>query len=274
MKVFISADMEGATGVTTWDDVHAGKPPYERFRRLLTGDVNSAIEGALEAGATEVLVNEAHSTMRNILIEELNPRARMISGFRGKRLAMMEGIDGGFDAAILVGYHAMAGTEAAVLNHTFFLSVHNFWINGVRVGETGISAALAGHFGVPIVLVAGDDKVAKEAKALLGTVETAVIKEAISRHSANCLTPKESGERIRQAAKRALELDAEPYRPDPPVKFEVEFTSPDMASLASSFPGVVQEGTRKISYTAEDVLKGWKVILPSMLFASSAEPRP
>jgi D-amino peptidase len=274
LKVFISADMEGATGVTSWDDVNAEKPPYQRFRRLLTGDVNSAIEGAIEAGATEVLVNEAHSTMRNILLEELNPAARMISGFHGKRLGMMEGVNGSFEAAFLVGYHARAGTDAAILNHTFFLSIHNLWINGVLVGETGLSAALAGHYGVPVVLVAGDDKVGREARQLLGTVETAEVKEAISRYSASCLTPKESGERIKEAAKRALALDAGPYRPEPPVKFEVEFTSPDMASLASTVPGVVREDSRRISYTAEDVLKCWSVVFPSMLLATTADPRP
>ncbi len=98
---------------------------YERFRKLLTDDVNSAIKGAIEAGATEVLVNEAHATMRNILIEELNLAARMISGFHGKRLGMIEGIDGSFDAAFLIGFNARARTDAAILNHTFFLSIHN-----------------------------------------------------------------------------------------------------------------------------------------------------
>lgn len=273
MKVFISADMEGATGVTGWDDVGPGKQPYERFRKLLTGDVNAAIEGALEAGATEVLVNEAHDGMRNILIEELNPGARMISGFRGKRLCMMEGIDEGFDAVFLVGYHARAGTDAAILNHTLFLSVHNFRINGIPVGEAGISAALAGHYDVPVVLVTGDDKVATEARALLGIVSTAVVKEGISRYSAKCLTPEESGARIRQAAKEALGMAAETYKPEFPVKLDVEFTSPDMAATASTVPGVVRERPRTVSHTAEDFLGAWSVIFPAMMLATTAEPR-
>jgi D-amino peptidase len=273
MKVFISSDMEGATGVTGWDDVRPGKAPFERFRRLLTGDVNAAIKGAFEAGADEVLVNEAHDGMRNILIEELDKRATMISGFRGKRLAMMEGVDESFDAAFLVAYHARAGTDAAILNHTFFTSIHNFWIDGVLVGETGLSATLAGHYGVPVVLVTGDDKVSREAKELLGTVETAVVKEGISRYSANCLPPDQSSARIREAAKRALSLNIDPYQPKKPVKLAIEFQSPDMAAFASSVPGVVREGPRTISYTAEDVLATWNVVFPSMMLATTAEQR-
>lgn len=273
MKVFISADMEGTTGVTSWDDVSPGKPAYERFRKLLTGDVNAAIEGALEAGATEILVNEAHGPMRNILIEELNPRARMITGFMGKRLGMMEGIDDTFDAAFLISYHSRAGTEAGILNHTLILNIQNFWINGVLVGEAGISAALAGHYDVPIALVSGDDKVAKESAELLGDVETAVVKEGIDRYTAKCLTPKESGERIKQAAMRALGRAGElkPYRVEAPVKLEVEFTSASMASLAAAFPGIVREEPRKISYASEDLVRGWNAAWPAILLGMSAE---
>jgi D-amino peptidase len=275
LKVFISADMEGATGVTCWDDVSPGKPAFERFRKLLTRDVNAAIEGAFEAGATEVVVNEAHDGMRNILIEDLNPRARMISGFRGKPLCMMEGIDASFDAAFLIAYHAKAGTTAAVLNHTLTLSIQNFWINGVIVGESGISATLAGHYDVPVALVTGDDKLVKEARGLLGNIEATEVKQGISRYSASCLNPEESSERIKQAAARALVRidDLKPYKPATPVRFEVEFTSPDMASLASAFPGVVAEEPRKISCELEDVLKCWNIIWPSILLGMNAEPR-
>lgn len=275
MKVFISADMEGTTGVTAWDDVTTGKPSYERFRKLLTGDVNAAINGALEAGATEVLVNEAHGGMRNILIEDLNPKARMITGFMGKRLGMMEGIDESFDAAFLIGYHARAGTDAGVLHHTLTGSIHNFWINGVLVGETGISASQAGYYGVPIALVSGDDKLAKEAKELLGDLETAIVKLGVDRYTARCLSPKESSERIKQAAKRALERirELKPYQVETPVRFEVEFTSVGMASLASAIPSVVREGPRKISHTSENVIEGWNIIWPSILLATNAEPR-
>ncbi|MFQ6054329.1 MAG: M55 family metallopeptidase, partial [Candidatus Bathyarchaeia archaeon] len=213
--------------------------------------------------------------MRNILIEELNPKARMITGFEGKRLSMMEGVDSGFDAAFLIAYHARAGTDAGVLNHTFILNIQNFWINGALVGETGISAALAGYFGVPIALVTGDDKVAGEARELLGNVETAVVKEGLDRYTARCLTPEESGERIRRAAERALRnLDAlKPHRVETPVRFEIEFTTVGMAAQASAIPGIVREGARRISHTSEDLLRGWNTILPSILLAMMAERR-
>jgi len=177
MKIFISADMEGETGVTGYNDVSFEKPPYERFRKLLTGDVNAAIEAAFDAGTTEILVKDAHHSMRNILIEELNPKARLISGSEGKKLCMMEGVNRGFDAAFLIAYHAMAGTEGGVLHHSTSWNIHNFWINGVLMDEAGISASLVGYYDVPIALVTGDDKVTEQTKELLGNIETAVVKE-------------------------------------------------------------------------------------------------
>jgi len=189
---------------------------------------------------------------------------------------MMDGVDGSFDAAFLISYHARAGTDAAIMNHTLLGSIHNFWINGVLVGEGGISSAIAGHFGVPLALVSGDDKVAKEMKELLGDVETAVTKYAVDRYTARCLTPEETGARIKQAAKRALGRlgDFKPYRVDTPVKLEVEFTSASTALLASTVPGIVREGPRRISVTAEDMIQAWSAIWPSLLVSMPAENSP
>jgi D-amino peptidase len=275
MKVFLSVDMEGATGVTSWAEVNPNKPQHERFRKFLTGDVKAAVEGAFQAGATEVLINEAHDGMRNILLEEVDPKVKIITGFEGKELCMMQGIDESFDAVFLVSYHAKAGTDGAILNHTLTGAIHNFWINGVLVGESGISAALAGHYGVPVALVTGDDKVAAEAKGLLGHVETAVVKEGLDRYSAKCVAPKESGEMIKKAAASALENigSFKPYKVKTPVKIEVEFTSPSTALLACTIPGVVREGPRKISYSAENVVKAWGGIWASIRLGMSAETR-
>jgi D-amino peptidase len=275
MKVFLSVDMEGATGVTSWAEVSPNKPQYERFRKFLTGDVKAAVEGAFQAGATEVLVNEAHDGMRNILLEEVDPRVRIITGFEGKKLCMMQGIDDSFDAAFLISYHAKAGTDGAILNHTLTGAIHNFWINGVLVGESGISAALAGYYGVPVVLITGDDKVAREANDLLGHVETAIVKEGLDRYSAKCMTPQESREMIKKAATTALEnIDRfKPYKVRTPVKIEVEFTSPSTALLACTIPSVVREGPRKISFSSENVIKAWEVIWPSIRLGMSVEAR-
>ena len=189
---------------------------------------------------------------------------------------MMEGIDASFDAAFLIGYHARAGTEKAILSHTLFGGVHNFWINDVLVGETGISASIAGHFNVPVAMIAGDDKVVGEASDLLGNVEAAVVKKGVSRYTADCLTPCESSRVIREKAKNALEnlKDYSPYTVGKPVKIEVEFTSVDMASDASCIPGINNKDSRTISLESDSVPNAWGLAWPGILLAISATRRP
>ena len=182
MKVFISVDFEGATGVSHWDDVIPGKPRYEYNRKFITKDVNSAIEGALEAGCNEIIVNDVHDMVgsTNILLDELPPEATLLTGYQGKKNPLMEGIDNSFDASFLIGYHSRAGTDASVMSHTMLLSVLDFWVNDVAVGETGLAAVQAGYYDVPVKLVVGDDKVGLEAKQLLGNVETVSVKKSLS----------------------------------------------------------------------------------------------
>ncbi len=263
--------MEGATGVTTWDDVSPGKMFYNQSRTLITQDVNAAIEGALEAGATEILVNEAHNGMRNLLIDKINPKARVIRGFAGKKQAMMEGIDNSFDKVFLIGYHARAGTQGAILNHTWFLEVHNFWINGVVVGEGGLSAAIAGDYGVPVALVTGDDKAILEMKALVPGVVGAEVKKGISRYSADCLPPEVTYGLIKEAAKRAVSCIVKPYSVSSPVVVEVEFTSVEMANMASWVPSVDLVEARKVRCVGDSFVDAWKIIFASMLLGWGAE---
>jgi D-amino peptidase len=155
VKVFISVDFEAATGVSSWDDVMPGKPRYETNRKLITKDVNSAIQGALEAGCNEFLINDLHDAVgsTNIIHDELPPEATLITGFVGKKHPLMEGIDNSFDASFLIGYHSRAGTDASVMSHTMFRYVLDFWVNDVVVGETGLSAVQAGYYDVPVKLV-------------------------------------------------------------------------------------------------------------------------
>ena len=154
MKVFISVDMEGITGVVNWDHTAYGKDSYERFRRLMTKEADAAAKGAFDAGATEVIINDSHGGMRNIIIEDLDPRVKLITG-SSKPLSMMEGIGPDFDAAMFIGYHSRASTTG-VLNHTYTGRVANFWVSGKCLGETGMNALIAGHYGVPVVFVSGD----------------------------------------------------------------------------------------------------------------------
>jgi D-amino peptidase len=272
MKVFISSDMEGTSGVTGPEDVDPRKEPYKRFQKVMTGDVNAAIEGALLAGADEILVNDSHNGMRNILIEELNPKAQLISGFT-KPLCMMEGIDRSFDVAIFTGYHARVGTAAAVMNHTIFgKEISDVWINDVLVGETGINAGLAGYFGVPVGAVAGDDKVTKEAKAFLGDIETAAVKEGIDRFVAKCLSLEQSRALIKNAAKRAVERRKEfkPLKFSSPVKFKVRFASTAEAAAASVLPIVTREEPRIVSITYNDYLEAFRTFFGVLMLASTA----
>ena len=274
MKILISVDMEGATGVTTWEDVMPGKMFYSQSRKLLTADVNSAIEGALEAGASEILVNESHDGMRNLLLDEVNPRARVIRGFGGKQLCMMEGVNESFDKVFLVGYHARAGTLGAILNHTLLGEVFNFWINGVLVGEGGISAALAGHFGVPVALVTGDDKVIREMRGLLGNgFEGVEVKKGISRYSADCIPPEATSGMIRDAARRAMSAEVKPYRVKSPCTIEVEFTTLEWGNMACWVPKVERVEPRKVKCTADNVVDAWKPIWASILLASGMGTR-
>ena len=185
MRVYISVDMEGIAGVAHEDQTdpiaprHAGE--YNRFRRLMTNEANAAILGALEAGAKAVLVNDSHWLMRNLLAEELHPAAELISG-GPKRLSMVEGIDAGFDAAMFIGYHAQAGTRHATIDHTYTSRVHQARVNGQAVGELALNAAMAGLHGVPVALISGDQALAAETRALLGSdVETVVVKHAVGR---------------------------------------------------------------------------------------------
>lgn len=210
-------------------------------------------------GAEEVLINDSHWNMRNILIEELNPKAQLISG-DGKPLSMMQGIDDSFDLALFVGYHARAGTEAAVMDHTFFgKMVADVWINDKPTGETGINAGIAGYFGVPVGAVTGDDKLVKEARDLLGAIETATVKHGINRYAAKCLSTTQSHKLIKNAARRAVERREEfkPIKYSPPVKFTVRLASTAEAEIASTLPMVNREDPRTVSVVSENYLEAF-----------------
>lgn len=262
MKIYISADMEGITGVSNWADVTPESREYHRFRKLMTHDVNAAIEGALEGGTSEVLVKDAHHEGRNILIEELHSQAQLIYGLGGP-LCMMDGIDETFDAAFLIGYHAKAGTLEATLPHTFYgEEVEYIKLNGSLYGEIGISMLLAGYYEVPVVLVTGDDKACGEAKRMQENLEVAVTKKALDYSSAQCLSPSETSKIIKNAAKKAVERvnSFQPYKISSPFEFEVKFGLTSMASLATLIPAVDRIGPRTITVRAEDLIKGWKTV--------------
>ncbi|PSN84691.1 hypothetical protein B9Q02_09200 [Candidatus Marsarchaeota G1 archaeon BE_D] len=270
-RVYISADMEGVTGVVSQEDVTPGRLNYERFRKLMTQDVNAAIEGAIDAGADEVLVNDSHGEMRNILIEELHPKASLISGFN-KPLYMMEGIDQNFDCVFFIGYHSMVGGRG-VLSHTFS-GASRVLLNGRPTSEGEVNAMIAGYFGVPVTMVSGDQHTVSEIKEVLGEgVEGAVVKHAIDRYSARCLHPSVTREIIKKAAYRAF-LKAKqisPYKPKPPITLEFEFLQPSMASRAAYLPFVEQLDARTVRVSANDAISAWRLFWSALLLGRSAE---
>jgi D-amino peptidase len=267
MRVYISIDMEGVAGVVHEDQTdpieprHAGE--YNRFRRLMTNEANAAIAGALEAGATGVVVNDSHWLMRNLVAEELNPVAELLSG-GPKRLSMVEGIDGGFEAAMFVGYHARAGTRNATIDHTYTSRVYEARINGQPVGELALNAAMAGFHGVPVALVSGDQTLAAEAKALLGSaVETVVVKEAVGRFAARSLAPSVACQRIRAGAAAALTRIHSPFTFKAPFRLEVDFVESQMADMAELVPGSGRTGGRSVGYSGDDyreVFRAWRAM--------------
>jgi D-amino peptidase len=229
----------------------------------MTAEANAAIEGALDGGAQTVLVNDSHWHMRNLLPEELHEAAELLSG-GPKRLSMMEGIDTGFDAAVLIGYHARAGTARAVLDHTYTDRVRDVRVNGRHMGELGLNAALAGSYGVPVVFVSGDRAATEEARGLLGVgLGTVAVKDAVSRHSARSVAPAVARRRIREGVADALRQPHAPFTVEGAVTIEVEFTFTYQADYAELVPGSVRCGPTTVAYTHADyreLFRAWRAM--------------
>ena len=258
MKILIACDMEGISGVTCWDHVDPSHAEYQRFRFIMTQDVNAAIEGACTAGADEIVVADGHWNSGNILIEELDERARLNAGSPSP-FSMVQGVDSAVDAAIFIGYHARAGTQNAILDHTWSSTrVINLWLNGRLVGEFGLNAAVCGHFNVPVLMVSGDQSVAAEAREWVAGVQTAVVKTASGRWAAECLPLEASEDLIEETAEKAVHEFIKGRGPQPlkvktPVEFIVELAASQMADNAALLPGVERLDGRRLRYIAEDM---------------------
>jgi D-amino peptidase len=259
MKIYISADMEGASGIVHEAPTEPGAREYDRACALMLGDVNAAIEGALAGGATRILVNDSHWNMRNLRIEDLHPAAELISG-SPKPWSMVEGIDLGWDAAFFVGYHAMAGTAQATIDHTYTDAIARVTLNGQAVGELGLNAAAAGNFAVPVVFVSGDQSLAAEAKALFKEDIVAVeVKRAVSRTAAHCLPLPEARRRIREGAEHAMKLKGKPWQLSKPIHLEVELVKASHADQAALTPGVTRVDGRTLRFSHREYMEVYRV---------------
>lgn len=259
MKIYISSDMEGSTGVVSAAQVDCTKPQYAFGKAMQAADVAAAVKAALDSGAECVVVNDSHCTMTNMDIAGFGGEVRLITG-APKLLGMVEGARG-CDAAIFLGYHAMAGTEKAVLDHTFDQhTIYGLAINGRKMGETGVNALLCGALGVPVIMVSGDDALCLEAGSLLGRqLETCSVKEGLGRAAALCLTPESSAELIRSGVKRAVERlkkgEFAPFTPAAPYLLEVTLMNTLQTDAASLVPGAVRTAARTLRFETEDALE-------------------
>ncbi|MDQ0810112.1 D-amino peptidase [Streptomyces sp. B3I7] len=271
MKILLSADMEGATGVTWPADVLPGTPQWERCRSMFTSDVNAAVQGFFDGGADEVLINEAHWTMRNLLLEQLDDRAHMLTG-RHKPLSMVEGIQhSDVDGIAFLGYHAAAGMEG-VLAHTYLANqITGVWLNDVRASEGLLNAHVAAEYGVPVVLVTGDDVTCEDALGYAPEALKVAVKDHVSRYAAVCRTPARTAADIRAAAKDAATL-AVRHAPAQggPFTVAVEFDAEHLAAATTVVPGVARAGERKVAYTSATMYEGIRTFKAVTTIASAA----
>ena len=258
MKLLIAVDMEGISGVVNWDQVDPGTAEYQRFRAIMTDDVNAAIQGAASGGADEFVVADGHWASSNILIEKLDPRASLNCGTPSE-FSMVQGVDSGVDGALFIGYHARAGSLHAILDHTWSSTrVANVWLNGRITGEFGLNASVCGHFGVPPLMISGDQSVCAEARDWAPGIETAQVKTAGGRYAALCLPLETSQNLIRETAERAVRNFLAGIYPAPletrtPVDIKVEFQSSNMADSVMIMPGIRRLDGRTVELTAPDM---------------------
>jgi D-amino peptidase len=253
MKIFISADIEGVAGVVTSLQGQPGNPEYERARRLMTQEVNAAIGGAFDGGASYVLVNDSHGPMVNLIPEDLDPRAECIIG-RPKPYNMAAGLDGSFDAVFFTGYHSGAGRHG-VLSHTVSgLAFQSLRLNGIDCAEATLYGAYAGGLGVPVALLTGDDQLEAQCAPLFPGVQMAVVKQALGHRSARALSPEMARARIRSAAAAAVRgiAGCKPYRILGPCRLEADFTTVAMADLCATIPHSERYAPRTVAFACAD----------------------
>lgn len=256
VKVFISADMEGVAGVVTPEQLGPTGFEYGRFREFMTAEVLAAISGARAAGATEIVVADSHGNMQNLLIDQLPDDVMVVRG-SPRPLSMMQGIDSTFDAVVFIGYHAAATNLEGVRAHTMssarYAAVR---LNGTPIAESAMNASIAGHFGVPVVMVSGDDAAVAEVQALIPGVEGAIVKRAIGFHSAMTMTPEAARTLIRQRVQAGVAKrdQIQPHRIRTPVRLDLTFKNYRPAEVLAYLPIVERPSDRTIAYTAPTIL--------------------
>jgi D-amino peptidase len=274
-KLYISADMEGVAGVVSEQQLGPAGFEYERFREFMTAEVTTVIETAFAAGVSEIVVSDSHGNGQNLLVEKLPQRNVTVIRSWPRPLMMMQGIDGSFAGAILLGYHTSTHNSAGVRAHTISSArLADVRMNDVPVGEAEISAAIAGHFGVPVVMVSGDDQVVKEVTAAIGNIEGAVVKWASGFHSARTLTPGEAKAALREATQRALGRlkDFKPYAVKAPIRLDVRFKNYRPAEILSYLPIVERLDSHTVRFVGKDIVATSKFLEFMVTYEPGLEP--
>jgi D-amino peptidase len=276
MKVFLSFDMEGVAGIVDWEQCIGAGPSYEIGRRLTLGEVNAAIDGAMAGGASELVVNDSHWTMRNLAPDELHGGATYLSG-RHKPGYMTEGLDGSFDAAFFVGYHGSAGTSS-VLSHTYNPNaIMEVRLNGHVAGEAAVNALVAQHHGVPLGLITGDGTTAEETRWFAPDAERVVVKDSITRFAARSLHPDAAREAIRRGATSAIRAVAAGRVGSTlfslPAKLEIDLMTEDMAEMATWLRSVDRSGRRTVTIEGGDALATFRAFVAVVYLTRQAEGR-
>lgn len=274
MKLYISGDMEGVAGVSSWQQVDARTPhpEYQIYRRYYTQEIAAAVAGARSAGAADVLINDSHGPMRNFVFEELPEDVRVIFGNR-KPFSMVQDVDETYGGAFFVGYHGAIGDANAVLCHTYTPSViYEARLNGVRCSEATLNAALLGHFGVPLLMVTGDRTTVEGVQAQMPWVHGVVIKESIGNFAANSVSPRAAQAMIREGAAAAVAAagNAKPFIFEAPVVMELLLGKTEQADLLQMIPGFERTGGRSVRFISDDYPTIFKAFVASFRLGAIA----
>lgn len=259
-KVYISVDMEGISGISGDDQLSADGGEYGRSRKLMAEDANAAIRGAFAGGATEVLVNDSHGGQRNLLPEDLDPRARLIS-HSFKPYGMVQGLDDSFDACIFVGYHAKASTPAGLFAHTGSGVVADVDVNGRSVGEGGLNTLMAAWYGVPVVLVTGDDVAVAEVKAVATSARGVVVKKALNVRAVELQPLAAARGEIETAAREAVATSSRiPPRRTGPFRVRMRFKDTLIPFIVEGLPGLERTEPDTVSWTSDSMPAAYRIV--------------
>jgi D-amino peptidase len=274
LKIYLSADMEGLAGVVSDEQLSPSGFEYQRFRQIMTDEVNTAIEAAFAAGATEILVSDSHGNGQNLLIEQLPDNVQVIRSWP-RPLAMMSGIDESFDGAIFIGYHTSTDNTAGVRAHTMSSArVTSLKLNGRAVPEAGFNAAIAGHFNVPVIMISGDDAIVEEAGKVIGDFEGAVVKHALGFHSARTLTPNAARAVIAEKVTAAMNRidDFKPYRLEGPITVDLRLKNYRPVELLDYLPMVERLDSHTIRYVAKDMIEASNFMIFALGYNADLDP--